>query len=50
MLDLNMFHETNFNILQDTLEMVRITGGNVAVGVRERLSQTIASVGDMTQV
>lgn len=29
--------------------MVRITGGNVAVGVRERLSQAINSVGDMTQ-
>lgn len=29
--------------------MVRITGGNVAVGVRERLSQAINAVGDMTQ-
>ena len=29
--------------------MVRLTGGNVAAGVRERLAQAMAAVADMTQ-
>jgi hypothetical protein len=35
--------------VQDTLEMVRLTAGNIDMGVRDRLQQAMDSVGEMTQ-